>query len=91
MTDRSQPGLRIDCADLVELVTEYLEGALDEPTAAEIEAHLALCPECDTYVAQMRETIQVLGHVPVESLSDEAVAELMSAFRDFKGLKTPPA
>ena len=90
MTDRSQPGLRIDCADLVELVTEYLEGVLDKPTAAEIEAHLALCPGCDAYVAQMRETIQVLGHVPVESLSDEAVAQLMSAFRDFKGLKTPP-
>lgn len=83
MTDRSRPGLHIDCADLVELVTEYLEGALDEPVAAEIEAHLDLCPGCDAYLAQMRETIQVLGHVLVESLSDEAVAELMSAFRDF--------
>ncbi len=90
MTDRSQPGLRIDCADLVELVTEYLEGALDEPTAAETEAHLALCPGCDVYIAQMRKTIQVLGHVPVESLSDEAVADLMAAFRDFNGLKTLP-
>lgn len=87
MTDRSQPGLRIDCADLVELVTEYLEGAVDELTAAEIEAHLARCPGCDAYVAQMRETIQVLGHVPVESLSDEAVAALMSAFRNFNGLE----
>jgi anti-sigma factor RsiW len=83
MIDRSQPGLSINCVDLVELVTDYLEGALDEPTRAEIEAHLALCPGCDTYLMQMRETIRTLGHIPVETLSDEAAAELLSAFRDF--------
>jgi anti-sigma factor RsiW len=91
MTDRSRPGLTISCIDLVELVTEYLEGALDEPTSAEVEAHLALCPGCDTYLTQMRETIRTLGHVPVESLSDEAAAELLSAFRDFHAAEAPRA
>lgn len=83
MTDRSRPGLSIDCADLVELVTDYLEGVVDEPLRAEIESHLALCPGCDTYLAQMRETIRAVGHVPPESLSPAATAELMAAFRTF--------
>jgi len=91
MTDRSQPGLSIDCADLVEVVTDYLEGALDEPTRAEIDAHLALCPGCDIYLAQMRETIQTLGHVPVESLSGDATKALLSVFRGFHAPDPRPA
>jgi anti-sigma factor RsiW len=89
MTDRSQPGLSIDCAELVELVTDYLEGVLDEPTRTEIETHLALCPGCDIYLTQMRETIRTTGHVPVQSLSDEAVDGLMHAFRDLHAPESP--
>ncbi len=89
MTEPAKPGLSIHCADIVELVTDYLEGALDEPTAAEVEAHLALCDGCDTYLEQMRETIRTLGRVEVESLSDQAVTDLTSAFRNFHGLESP--
>jgi anti-sigma factor RsiW len=77
----NEPGLNIDCADVVELVTDYLEGALDEPTRNEIEAHLALCDGCSTYLEQMRETVRQLGHVPADSLSSEAAADLVAAFR----------
>lgn len=81
MTDRSRPGLGIDCSDLVELVTDYLEGVLEEPLRAEVEAHLALCDGCEAYLDQLRSTIAVLGYVPVESIRPEARVELMSAFR----------
>jgi anti-sigma factor RsiW len=90
VTDRSQPGLGIDCAEVVELVTDYLEGAVDEPLRAEIEAHLALCPGCDAYLAQMRATIDLLGHVPVETLSPQAREELVTAFGDLRR-RTEPA
>jgi anti-sigma factor RsiW len=89
VTDRSQPGLGIDCAEVVELVTDYLEGAVDEPLRAEIEAHLALCPGCDAYLAQMRATIDLLGHVPVESLSPQVRAELVAAFGDLRRRAEP--
>ena len=89
MTQSERPGLGINCIDLVELVTDYLEGGLDDATRAEIEAHLALCPGCDTYLEQMRQTIEAVGHVPVESLSDRAVEDLMSAFRDFHAPEAP--
>lgn len=78
------PGLAIDCIEVVELVTDYLEGVLDEATRAEIEAHLALCGPCQIYLDQMRVTIDVLGHVPVETLTDKAKSDLVAAFRDFR-------
>jgi anti-sigma factor RsiW len=85
MTQQAQPGMTITCAEVVELVTEYLEGELDPSTRAELEAHLALCPGCDIYLQQMRDTITRLGHVPVDTLSEQAQADLMAAFRTIHG------
>ena len=85
MSEVPAPGLTITCQELVELVTDYLEGQLDGATRAEVDAHLALCPGCDVYLAQMRTTMDQLGHVPVESLSEQAQSELLSAFRTFHG------
>ena len=74
----------LTCQDFVELVTDYLEGALAEDTARRFEEHLALCPGCETYLGQMKETASRLGEIPVESLSAETQATLLSAFRDFR-------
>ncbi len=76
------PGLAIDCIEVVEQVTDYLEGVLDEVTTAEIEAHLALCDPCRIYLDQMRATVRLLGHVPVDTLTDEAKSDLLVAVRD---------
>ena len=51
---------------------------------ARFEEHLALCPGCETYLSQMQETASRLGEIPVESLSAETQATLLSAFRDFR-------
>jgi anti-sigma factor RsiW len=82
-TGNPVPGMSITCQQVVELVTDYLEGELDEPTRTELEAHLALCPGCDAYLTQMRTTIEELGHVPVETLSEQAQNDLVAAFRTF--------
>jgi anti-sigma factor RsiW len=74
---------RLTCEDFVELVTEYLEGALDDETANRFEEHLALCPGCATYLDQMAKTASRLGEIPVESLSGAMRASLLDAFRDF--------
>jgi anti-sigma factor RsiW len=88
VTDTPAPGMTISCQEVVEIVTDYLEGQLDESTRTELEAHLALCPGCGLYLEQMRATIDELGHVPVESLSEQAQSDLMSAFRTFHGADT---
>jgi anti-sigma factor RsiW len=70
------------CNELVELVTDYLEGALPPSEVAAIEAHLAICEGCQRYLDQMRATLAALGSVPVETLSDEAINALLAAFPD---------
>jgi len=85
MGNDAEPGMTIECRQLVELVTDYLEGVLDAPTRAELEAHLQLCDACAEYVRQMQITMQMVGTVPLESLSDETRTELLTAFRDFRG------
>ena len=74
----------LSCQELVELVTDYLEGELDDGTARRFDEHLAVCPGCQTYLDQMRETASRLGTIPVETLSEEMQAALLSAFRDFR-------
>lgn len=73
----------LSCQDFVELVTDYLEGALDEDATTRFEEHLASCPGCDTYLNQMKETASRLGKITVDSLSEETQSTLLSAFRDF--------
>jgi anti-sigma factor RsiW len=87
--EQRTPGMTVHCQEIVELVTDYLEGALDPDMTTEVEAHLQLCDGCDTYVEQMRDTIRALGKVPVATLSEEAQAELVRAFRDMRGPTGP--
>ena len=84
MTHDHDRGLDIRCIDLVELVTDYIEGAVDEDRRVTIEAHLRLCEPCETYVEQMRATMKQLGHVPVqeaEQLPAPVRDQLLAAFR----------
>jgi anti-sigma factor RsiW len=71
------------CAELVELVTAFLDGALDPETEQRFLEHLAICDGCETYVDQMRQTITEVGRVPPESLADETRDRLLEAFRTF--------
>lgn len=80
---RAVRGPGVDCYEVVELVTDYIEGALPAALAAEVEAHLAECDPCRTYLAQMRRTIEEIGRVPVDSLSRQAQRDLVAAFRTF--------
>jgi anti-sigma factor RsiW len=87
--EQPTPGMTVHCQEIVELVTDYLEGVLDPDMTAEVEAHLQLCDGCDAYVEQMRDTIRALGTVPVATLSEKAQAELVRAFRDMRGPTAP--
>jgi anti-sigma factor RsiW len=72
------------CQELVELVTDYLEDALDPPVRDRFEAHLHTCAGCRTYVEQMRTTIRLTGEVEAVPLSPEACETLLRAFRTWK-------
>jgi anti-sigma factor RsiW len=69
------------CQELVEVVTDYLDGALAADDRLRFEAHLADCEACGEYVAQIRSTIDLVGHVDAETLSPELQQGLLDAFR----------
>lgn len=71
------------CSELVELVTAYLDGALDPETEQQFVDHLALCDGCETYVEQIRRTVAEAGRVEPEDLSAETRDRLLEAFRTF--------
>jgi len=74
----------ITCQELVELVTEYLEGILDDDTRGRFEQHLAACPGCVRYVEQMRLTIRATGRLSEDALEPAATEALLDVFRDWK-------
>ncbi|MFL5618022.1 MAG: anti-sigma factor family protein [Gemmatimonadaceae bacterium] len=71
----------LTCKEFVELVTDYLEGALPKVERRRFEEHLSSCPYCITYLDQMRQTIRALGRLPEETVSSEAMNTLLDAFR----------
>ena len=72
------------CREIVELVTEYLEGTLSRRDRARFEAHLAGCPHCTAYLAQFRETLRLTGTLRESDVSPEAEAALLEAFASWK-------
>jgi anti-sigma factor RsiW len=74
----------LTCKELVEVVTDYVEGALVPAERARFEAHLATCSGCRVYLEQMRQTIALLGRLPEASLSDAARGELLTLFRHWR-------
>ncbi|HEY5294901.1 MAG TPA: zf-HC2 domain-containing protein [Gaiellaceae bacterium] len=72
-----------NCQELVELVTDYLEGALGAGDLRRFEAHLAVCAGCERYLEQLRETIRISGTLTVDDLSPDAERTLLDGFRDW--------
>ena len=69
----------VTCQQFVELVTEYLEGAIEPRTRSQVEEHLAMCDWCDTYLEQMQATIaslRELGEEPSPEPPDSVLAIL---------------
>jgi anti-sigma factor RsiW len=72
------------CQELVELVTEYLEGTLSEPDRLRFEAHLGSCEGCQNHLRQMQQTIHTLGRLTEESLAPEVKESLLQLFRNWQ-------
>ena len=78
---RRRAQARLTCADVVELITDYIEGALAPAVADRVSAHLSECEGCGAYLQQLRATTQALRDVELSGLPDQACAELLDAFR----------
>ena len=72
------------CQRAVEMVTDYLEGALSRSERRRFEKHLAGCPLCTEYLAQIRETIRVAGRVTPEDLTPQMRDDLTDLYRRWR-------
>jgi anti-sigma factor RsiW len=75
------PPDEMSCRELVEVITDYLEGSLPWEGRLRFEAHLEECPYCVNYLDQMRETIATVGRLNEDTLDPEARDRLLQAFR----------
>jgi predicted anti-sigma-YlaC factor YlaD len=73
----------LTCKELVEVVTDYLEGRMPADRRLLFEEHVAFCSWCQTYLDQMRETIRVTGTLKEEDLSPETRERLLDVFRNW--------
>jgi anti-sigma factor RsiW len=75
---------QLSCRELVELVTDYLEGALSPEETARFDDHIGRCTGCAAYLEQIRQTIVLTRRLTAESLSPEAERALLDAFRGWR-------
>jgi hypothetical protein len=74
----------ITCRELVEIVTDYLEGALPAEQAELFEQHITICEGCQRYLDQVRTTIAAAGRIREEDVPPATRDRLLAAFRDWK-------
>ena len=69
------------CREVVELISDYIEGALPRGDRRRLEAHLAACEHCTEYLAQMRMTIRLTGRLRSGDLTPQMQDELVALYR----------
>ncbi|MBZ9597068.1 hypothetical protein K7B06_18585 [Streptomyces erythrochromogenes] len=74
----------MNCAEFVEVVTEFLDAAMGEPTELRCLVHLARCEGCETYLDQFRQTVAAVGAQPGPDLPASARDQLLGAFRSLR-------
>jgi len=82
--DMHHTDTEMTCQELVELISEYLDGTLAASERSRFDAHLRTCSGCEAYIEQMRMTIRLLGKLSEESISAEAQRDLLATFRTWK-------
>jgi anti-sigma factor RsiW len=76
----------LSCQEVVELITDYLEGALPRDTASLFEEHLNFCDGCEVYLDEMRATIAAVGrlHIVEAEMPADTRDRLLTAFRHWR-------
>jgi len=74
----------LSCRELVELVTDYLEGSLSRADRARFESHIAACVNCAEYLAQFKQTIELTGALREDDVDPVAREQLLAQFSEWQ-------
>jgi anti-sigma factor RsiW len=72
------------CRQAVALMGDFIDGRLADRDRARLEEHLSACPHCSEYLSQLRVTVDALGRVQPGVLSDEALDDLVTVYRQWR-------
>jgi hypothetical protein len=84
MAERRRVEQGYACAEVVQLASEYLEGAMTAEQMTRFELHLNLCDGCSSFLEQVRMTATLAGAVTVEQIPDDIKTKLLAAFRNWE-------
>jgi anti-sigma factor RsiW len=74
----------LTCKELVEIITDYVEGTMPPDKRQRFDEHLAVCPGCQNYVEQMRTTIRVVGTLREDMIAPQTRDALVATFLDLR-------
>lgn len=74
----------LTCKELIELITDHLEGRQSFVEWMRFELHLGMCRHCRAYLRQMKDTIETLGRLPEEAIPPEVSNQILDRFRAWK-------
>jgi anti-sigma factor (TIGR02949 family) len=74
----------LTCAEVVEVITDYLERRMPAHDRERFEEHLAFCDGCSVYLDQMRLTIAATGRLRIEDIPAALEERLVAAFRAWR-------
>ncbi len=77
----TMPG-SISCQEVVEIVTDYLDGKLSPQDVQRLQEHLEVCGPCAEYIEQVRTTTRLAAAARLDAHPDRNA--LLAAFRDFR-------
>jgi anti-sigma factor RsiW len=74
----------LTCKELVEVITDYFDGAMRDADRARFERHLAECSGCTAVVSQFRTTIEVTGRLTEDQVTPEQREAMRDVFRRWR-------
>ena len=80
----TEPADDLTCKELVEVITDYLDGAMHDVEHARFERHLAECSGCTAVVSQFRTTIEVAGRLTEDQVTPEQRDAMRDVFRRWR-------
>jgi len=72
----------INCQELTEMVTDYVEDRMNPEVRLDFEKHVSLCRHCRAYLDQMQTTTELVGKMPDEPVPEKVMSEMLGLFRD---------
>ena len=63
--------IRTSCRAFYQVLSDYLDGALEEADAEHVRGHIDACPPCGVYLDQFRVVYEATGKVSADDLPDD--------------------